>query len=222
MSPSNSRRGRAPRYHSPLREQQAAATCRLILDTAVELFLAHGYAATSIDAIAKAAGVGRSTVFSAAGAKPWLLKNAYDRAVVGDDEPVPLLARPQSIALLDIADPATMIDTYAHLISQTAQRVSGIYDVVQAATGCDRGVDRALDADPRRAPCRSPRFYRSPRSAQPAAPRSEHRTRRRHRVDLQRSGAAQLAGRKACLATGPLLLVAGRKPAPPAPRVTTR
>jgi len=54
----------------------------------------RGYAATSIDAIAEAAGVGSFDGILAAGGKPWLLKTAYDRAIVGDDEPVPLLERP--------------------------------------------------------------------------------------------------------------------------------
>jgi hypothetical protein len=42
-----------------------------------------------------AAGVGRSTVFTATGGKPWLLKTAYDRALAGDDELVPLAGRPE-------------------------------------------------------------------------------------------------------------------------------
>ncbi|MET8421860.1 hypothetical protein ACWD7C_38385 [Streptomyces sp. NPDC005134] len=51
-----------------------------------------GERATSIDAIAEAASVSRSTVFTAAGDKPYLLKTVYDQAVVGDDQPVALAA----------------------------------------------------------------------------------------------------------------------------------
>src|SRR5271163_4337566 len=90
----NSRPAKKSPYRSLLRTEQAAATRRLVLDAATRLFVERGYAATSIDAIAEAAGVGRSTVFAAAGGKSWLLKTAYDRAIVGDDEPVPLLQRP--------------------------------------------------------------------------------------------------------------------------------
>lgn len=140
MSPVNP--GSAPRkpYQSQLRAQQAAATCRLVLDAATELFIERGYAATSIDAIADAAGVGRSTVFAAAGGKAWLLKTAYDRAVVGDDEPVPLLERPQARRLFKMTDPAGIIDAYAGILADAAQRVSAIYQVIASAAGCDPEV----------------------------------------------------------------------------------
>jgi AcrR family transcriptional regulator len=48
-------------YDSPLRKAQAAATRRAIIDAAAALFIDRGYVATSIDAIAEAAGVGRAT-----------------------------------------------------------------------------------------------------------------------------------------------------------------
>src|SRR5271163_1591362 len=90
----NSRSQKKNPYRSQLRAEQAEGTRQIVLEAATRLFVERGYAATSIDAIAEAAGVGRSTVFSAAGGKSWLLKTAYDRAIVGDDEPVPLLQRP--------------------------------------------------------------------------------------------------------------------------------
>ena len=127
-------------YRSPLRAEQAAATRRLILDAATRLFVARGYAATSIDAIADEAGVGRSTVFAAAGGKPWLLKTAYDRAVVGDDEQVPLVERPQARSLFGLTDPAQIVDTYAAIVSDATQRVSAIYEVVRSAASVDAEV----------------------------------------------------------------------------------
>src|SRR6201993_5421858 len=92
----NSRPAKKNPYRSQLRTEQAAGTRRLVLDAATRLFVERGYARTSIDAIAEAAGVGRSTVFAAAGGKPWLLKTAHDRAVVGDDEQVPFAERPEA------------------------------------------------------------------------------------------------------------------------------
>ena len=49
-------------YASPLRDEQARATHRAIVNAAAELFQRNGYAATTIDAIAAAAGVSRKTV----------------------------------------------------------------------------------------------------------------------------------------------------------------
>jgi AcrR family transcriptional regulator len=127
-------------YRSALRAEQAAATRRLVLDAATRLFVERGYAGTSIDAIAEAAGVGRSTVFAAAGGKPWLLKTAYDRAVVGDDEQVPFAERPEARKLRTMADPVEIVTTYGRILSTAAQRVSSIYEVVRSAAGVDPEV----------------------------------------------------------------------------------
>jgi AcrR family transcriptional regulator len=52
--------------HKPLthRQRQALATRKLIVDTATRLFLEQGYAATTIDVIAEAAGVAVSTIYA--------------------------------------------------------------------------------------------------------------------------------------------------------------
>jgi AcrR family transcriptional regulator len=57
------------RYRSPLREAQAAATRARILDAALEELSAGGYAATSVAAIAKAAGVSPETIYAVFGSK---------------------------------------------------------------------------------------------------------------------------------------------------------
>ena len=137
--PTDSPRSRAP-YRSDLRARHAATTRRTILDAATALFLERGYAATSIDTIAEAAGVGRSTVFTAAGGKPWLLKTAYDRAVVGDDEPVALAERPAARELEALTDPVAIVEAYVAIIAAAASRVSAIYEVVRVAADCDAEV----------------------------------------------------------------------------------
>ncbi|HET6949689.1 MAG TPA: TetR/AcrR family transcriptional regulator [Acidimicrobiales bacterium] len=48
---------------TPTRDRKTAATRSRIAETALELFVTQGYAETSIDQIAGAAGVGRRTVF---------------------------------------------------------------------------------------------------------------------------------------------------------------
>ncbi len=127
-------------YRSRLRAEQAATTRRLVLDAATRLFVEHGYAGTSIDAIAEEAGVGRSTVFAAAGGKPWLLKAAYDRAIVGDDEQVPFAERPEARRLFTMTDPAEIVTVYAQVLSDAQQRVSAVYEVVRSAAGVDPEV----------------------------------------------------------------------------------
>jgi AcrR family transcriptional regulator len=136
----NSRPAKKSAYRSQLRAEQAAATRELVLDAATQLFVERGYAATSIDAIADAAGVGRSTVFAAAGGKSWLLKTAYDRAIVGDDEPVPLLQRPAARKLFEMSDPAEIVAGHARIVAEAAERVSAICEAIHAAAGCDPEV----------------------------------------------------------------------------------
>jgi AcrR family transcriptional regulator len=60
-------------YHSPRREQAAAATREAILDAARELFAARGYACTTVAQIAEAAQVAANTVYTSVGGKPQLL-----------------------------------------------------------------------------------------------------------------------------------------------------
>src|SRR6478735_10472884 len=80
-------------YHSDLRAAQALQTRRAIVAAASELFTTQGYGTTTVDAVAKAAGVSRKTVFTAVGGKLDLLKTALDWAVAGDDRPVALADR---------------------------------------------------------------------------------------------------------------------------------
>jgi len=136
----NSQSAKRNPYRSRIRAAQAAATCQLVLDTATRLFLERGYAATSIDLIAETADIGRSTVFNAAGGKPWLLKHAYDRAVVGDDEQVPLAERPEAHTLMAMTDPTQIVVAYARFLAQAGQRVSALYEVVRSAAGLDSEV----------------------------------------------------------------------------------
>ena len=136
----NSRSSKKSPYRSQLRAEQAASTRQIVLEAATRLFVERGYAATSIDAIAEAAGVGRSTVFAAAGGKPWLLKTAYDRAIVGDDEPVPLLQRPAARKLFELTDPTAIVAGYARIVAEAAERVSAICEAIHAAAGCDPEV----------------------------------------------------------------------------------
>ena len=67
---------RPPGPRLPARERR-----RQLLDVALEAFAANGFHVTSMDDIAKSAGVSRQTVFSAFGSKANLLKEAFDEVV---------------------------------------------------------------------------------------------------------------------------------------------
>ncbi len=124
-------------YRSTLRGAQAQSTRDVIIATAARLFVQEGYASTSIEAIAAAAGVSRATVFTSVGGKPTLLKTALDVAIVGDDEQVALPERPRSIAIRAEPDPRKYLALYAELMTEIGGRLAGIFEAVRGAAGAD-------------------------------------------------------------------------------------
>src|SRR5207302_7462238 len=124
----------------PRRRERASATRAKILDAAGRLFLREGYVSATMPAIADAAGISRATVFNSVGGKSDVLKACYDFAVVGDDIPLPIYARPEMSAMFAEPDPAATITRYAAIIAAIGARVSPIYEVFRAAAGADPQV----------------------------------------------------------------------------------
>ena len=93
------------RYDSSRRQEQAQHNRSTVLQAARQLFLEHGFAATTMPAIASTAGVSVQTVYKAFGNKPRLAKAVFDVAIAGDDEPVPILQRASLGRVRDEHDP---------------------------------------------------------------------------------------------------------------------
>src|SRR5918998_1071023 len=85
------------RYDSSGRQAAAAESRRRIVRAASDLFVEHGWAGTTVAAVAEAAGVSAPTVFAGFGSKVLLLKAAIDVALAGDDRAVPVSERPTLI-----------------------------------------------------------------------------------------------------------------------------
>lgn len=132
-------------YRSTLREVNANATRRRIVQAARGLFIERGYVATSIEAIADAAGVSRATVFTSVGGKPVLLKKAYDIALVGDDADVPLVQRAASRAIRAEPNVERFLDRYAGLVTEINSRLARIYEAVRGAASADADVRNVFD-----------------------------------------------------------------------------
>jgi AcrR family transcriptional regulator len=124
-------------YSSAVRSNQARSTRRAIVVAAGELFVEQGYAATTIDAVAERAGVGRKTVFSSVGGKGALLKLAWDWAVTGDDEPIPMSERPAVQAILAERDPGRLVQMWVEMLLEVGARATPIGTVVLAAADVD-------------------------------------------------------------------------------------
>ena len=119
-------------YTSPLRAEQARQTRRRILDAAAGLLLERGYAATTMSAVAAAAGVSAQTVYKVFGSKPALVKQLYDVTLVGDDEPVPFGERPEVRAAYAETDPRRFLAAYAGLGRLLLDRLGPLLRVLLA------------------------------------------------------------------------------------------
>ncbi len=65
-------------YHSPLRADQALQTRRRVLEAARGLFVEHGYAKTTVAAVADAAGLSPETIYLSLGGKRGLLEGVME------------------------------------------------------------------------------------------------------------------------------------------------
>ena len=132
------------RYASQVRDEQARRTRRAIVTAAHDLFLAQGYAATTIDAIAEAAHVARRTVFNSVGGKAALLKLALDWAIVGDDVPVAMADRPVVKAILAESDPRKALVLWVQAVADVVGRTAPLGEVLTAAADIDPAAAELL------------------------------------------------------------------------------
>lgn len=130
-------------YDNRSRAEQARRTRRRVLAAAHEQLLDHGYRATTMSQIAAAAGVSVETVYKSFGTKAALVKEAYDVALVGDDEPVPLIERPEMKALIADPDPAGKLRRYAAIARTLDERIGPLVSVLIAGA---RSGDPDLEA----------------------------------------------------------------------------
>lgn len=137
-------------YRSELRANQARETRRSIVAAATRLFVEDGYGATTIDAVADAAGVSRKTVFTAVGGKLDLLRLALDWAVAGDDEAVALSDRAVIRRLMDERDPRGVLEGFAGLLVEIDARVGPLYGAVEVAAGMDPAARDLVEESQRR------------------------------------------------------------------------
>ncbi|WP_200834579.1 TetR/AcrR family transcriptional regulator [Amycolatopsis alkalitolerans] len=119
------------------RTAQARATRSRIIESARELFLGQGYAATTLDQIALRAGVAVQTVYFHFRNKATVLKEVMDVSSVGDDAPVPLLDRPWLRRVREEPDPRRAVAIWLRNSRAVYGRVAPLLSVVRDAAGAD-------------------------------------------------------------------------------------
>ncbi len=121
------------RYKSAIRQEQAGETRARILAAARKLFLERGYVATSIEAIAREAGVATQTVYAAYGNKRTVLARLMDVSLGGDDQPVGVLERREPQRMRNEPDQRAQLRMMAHGIREIMERAGPIFDVMRSA-----------------------------------------------------------------------------------------
>ena len=140
MSPTQRKRA----YNSPRRRDQAEATRHNILQAARRLFAEHGYTATTLAAIAQAAGVSVPTVTAVFGAKFALLDALIKSAVRGTLSPILLAETPAWRAMLQNPDPIAQLRQYAANTRHIREQTADIVEIVQGAATADPEIAALL------------------------------------------------------------------------------
>ena len=144
VQPDSSRRS-TRRYDASGRRARAAATQLEIVGAAHDLFVAKGYAATTVGDIAVAAGVSAPTIFAAFGTKAGILKRCIDVALAGDPDDVAVADRPLSRWVYEPDDAVELLGRYATMMGVLAKRAAPIFDVLVRAADSDPDLQELLD-----------------------------------------------------------------------------
>jgi AcrR family transcriptional regulator len=131
---------KARRYDSPLRREQAAATRRKILGAAQELFERDGYAATSMAAIATAAGVSLKTVYLSFETKSGVLRGLWHLLLRGDRDTVAVGEQDWYRAVLEEPEAQRQLRLNMRNSLMVKTRAGAILEVIRDAASSDPDI----------------------------------------------------------------------------------
>ena len=129
-------------YDISRREADARRRRAAALDHARALFFERGYAATTVEAIAQAAGISSATIYKSYGGKAGLVRALAQRALAGAG-PVP--AEKRSNALRDRSDPREVIEGWGQLVSEVSPRIAPLLLLLRDVAQIDPEASRLYD-----------------------------------------------------------------------------
>ena len=133
------------RYDSPRRREQAAATRGAILEAARRLFERHGYAATSMAAIAAEAGVALKTVYIGFETKSGLLRALWHLLLRGDQDDIPVGEQPWYREVIDERDAERQLRLNARNSRIVKVRAGALMEVIRSAAPADPEIGKLWD-----------------------------------------------------------------------------
>jgi AcrR family transcriptional regulator len=132
-------------YDNSRRQAQVQATRLRIIKAAKALFIAHGYPATTLEAIADAADTSLPTLYRLFSSKPALLKAVLDVSFGGDDQPIAFGDRPDVQAARGETDPQALITAFARIGRDFMERSSAIMRVLATAAAVDPDAAQLME-----------------------------------------------------------------------------
>jgi AcrR family transcriptional regulator len=126
------------------RQARTRRTRAAVVESARTLFIERGYAATTIEAISEHSDTPQATVYRLFSSKLGILKAVLDVSVVGDDERVAMVDRPQVQALLSDRDPRNQLAGFAALLRELMARAAPVHRILADAARSDEDAASLL------------------------------------------------------------------------------
>ena len=124
-------------YDSSLRARQAAERRLALAVAARDLFLEHGYPATTMGEVAARADLSLKTVYNAYTSKAGLLRAVWDLSLKGDLDDAPVAERPWYTAVLSEPDPQRQVAVTAENSRIVKTRIGPLLKVIRDAASVD-------------------------------------------------------------------------------------
>jgi AcrR family transcriptional regulator len=128
------------RYHSPRREEQAAATRLAILEAAHRLFERQGYGSTTMAAIAGEAGVALKTVYLAFETKSGVLRALWNHRLRAGRDELPIAQQDWYREVLAEPDPERQLRLNARNSRAAKLRIAAVLEVIHTAAPLDSDI----------------------------------------------------------------------------------
>jgi len=133
------------KYDSTRRQAQAGETRRQILEAAHKLFIEHGYAGATIEAIAKEAGVALKTVYAVFKNKRKILVTLLNiSSSTSGEENIPMLERAGPKAVSQEHDQRRQLHMFAQVIANNLEGAAYISEIMQVAAKTEADVDKMV------------------------------------------------------------------------------
>ena len=133
---------RSKKPRGPTRAEKARQTRSRMLARARELFVDVGYAATTMDQIAREADVAVQTLYYTFRTKGQLLREVVETTAAGEEDPLPVPERPWMRELLSSDSAQRVLALAIEHGTDIYARVASLWPAVHAAAAADPEVGR--------------------------------------------------------------------------------